>query len=230
MPPFWPALLADGATLERSLRQLADDWPKDDKIPAGVKVRAETYKGMALYAVSLPTPDRRLTSLVGKTLDVAVAVAGDKLLVAAGRDAVANLRKAFDQLQHAPAQEVPPLRIRLAVPAMAKIVALTSKNQQIRAAAAMLAGFSASAGSKNHVSFTVTPIPGGVRAVGGGGRTAEGVGLAEPIDGVDKPEQLLKPLSETNTPCPLCGEKSPAYPWPRWPGSLARQPSFTTPP
>ena len=158
------ALLADGATLDESLRQLADDWPKDDKIPAGVKVRAETYKGMALYAVSLPTPDRRLTSLVGKTLDVAVAVAGDKLLVAAGRDAVANLRKAFDQLQHAPAQEVPPLRIRLAVPAMAKIVALTSKNQQIRAAAAMLAGFSANAGSKNHVSFTVTPIPGGVRA------------------------------------------------------------------
>ncbi len=135
-----------------------------EKAAPRVKVSTETYKGTSLYTLSLPTPAPELIPLMGKTLEVAVGIAGDKLLVAAGRDAAQNLKKALDQLSTVPAKEGPPLRIRLAFPAIAKVVALSSKNRQIAAVAAMLAGFGGNVGSKNHVSFTVTPIARGVRA------------------------------------------------------------------
>ena len=155
--------MADGATLNQGLRQLAADWPKEEKAAGRFKIRAESYKGTSLYAVSLPTPDHGLDSLLGKTLEIVVGVAGDKLLLAAGRDAGPRFKEAFDRVQSGRGKEVPPLEIRLAVPAVASLVGTLSTNKQIKAGAAMLAGFGITAGSKNHVSFTVTPIARGVR-------------------------------------------------------------------
>jgi hypothetical protein len=158
------ATVADGPQLDKGLRQLADAMQKDEKAATRVKVSTETYKNISLYTVSLPTPVRELTPLVGKMLVVVVGIAGNKLLMAAGRDAAQSFKKAFDQLQSAPGKEVPPLQIRLAVPSFARAVAAVSKNMQIKAVAAMLAGFGVSAGSKNHVSITLTPISRGVCA------------------------------------------------------------------
>jgi hypothetical protein len=156
--------IADGSKLEKSLGQLVDDLKKDEKAATRVKANAETYKNVHLYTISLLMPGHELSPLVGKTLAVVVGIAGDKLLVVAGHDAAQSFKKAFDQLQSAPSQEVPPLQIRLAIPLIAKAVAAVSKNNQIKAAAAVVAGFGVSAGSKNHVSFTLTPISRGVRA------------------------------------------------------------------
>jgi hypothetical protein len=157
------ATVADGPQLDKGLRQLSDDLQKNGKAATRVKVSTETYKSIHLYTVSLPTPNPNLTPLVGKSLVVVAGVAGNKLLVTAGRDAPQSFKKAFDQLQSTPGKEAPPLQIRLAVPFVAKAVATLSKNVQIKAAAAMLAGFGAGAGNKNHVSLTITPISRGFR-------------------------------------------------------------------
>jgi hypothetical protein len=156
--------ITDGSQVEKSLGQLIDDLKKDEKAATRVKASTETYKNIHLYTISLLMPGHELTPLVGKTLAVVVGIIGDKLLVAAGHDAVQSFKKAFDQLQSAPSQEVPPLQIRLAIPLIARAVAVVSKNTQVKAAAAVVAGFGVSAGSKNHVSFTLTPISRGVRA------------------------------------------------------------------
>ncbi len=158
------ATVADGPKLDQSLRQLADDLQTTEKTAPRVKASSQLYHGIHLYTLSLPTPCHELIPLVGKVLDVVVGITGNKLLVAAGRDALPSFKKAFDQLPSMPGKDVPPLRIRLAVPAIARAVAAVSKKMEIKAVAAMLAGFGVSAGSQNHVALTVTPISGGVRA------------------------------------------------------------------
>ena len=158
------AKVAGAATLEQSLRQLAADAPKEAPAAGRFTVRAEPYKGINLYAISLPAPDEGLVTLVGKRLDIVVGIDGEKLLVAAGRDALPRCKEALDQVRSGPGKEMLPLQLRLAVPPIASLVASLSKNKHVKAGATLLAGFGISAGRDNHVSFTVTPIAGGVRA------------------------------------------------------------------
>jgi hypothetical protein len=158
------AKVADAATLDHSLRQLAANSPKDEKAGGQFHVKVEPYQGISLYAISFPTPDPGLVTLVGKRLEIVMGVAGDKLLVAAGRDALPRFKEAFDQVRSGHGKEVPPFQVRLAVPSIASLVATLSKNKRIKAGAAMLAGFGITAGSKNHLSFTLTPIARGFRA------------------------------------------------------------------
>ncbi len=76
-----------------------------------MKVSAETYQGIHLHTVSLPTPDPELTPLVGDTLDMVVGIGDDKVLVAVGRDAAKTLKKAIDRSKAAAGKEVPPLQV-----------------------------------------------------------------------------------------------------------------------
>ena len=90
---------------------------KNSQTAGSVTVSAETYQDIHLHVVSIPTPDPQLTPLVGDTLEAAVGIGDDKVLVAVGRDAAKTLKKAIDQLKTAAGKEVPPLEIRLAVEA-----------------------------------------------------------------------------------------------------------------
>lgn len=100
---------------------------------------------------------------VGDTLEVVVAVADDKVMVAAGRDAAKTLKKAIDQSKAAAGTEVPPLQISLAVTPIAKFVAAVGEDEKVEAKAAALAAALEQAGGKDHVRITTTPISRGVR-------------------------------------------------------------------
>jgi hypothetical protein len=155
--------IIDAAALEQNLRQLAASSPKNGKAAERFTVHTEPYQGASLYTISLPTPYPSLVTLVGKRLEIVLAISGERLLVAAGRDALPRFKAAFERLRSGPGQDVPPLQIRLAVPALASLVATLSDNKSIKAGATILAGFGMTAGPKNHVSFTLTPIARGVR-------------------------------------------------------------------
>jgi hypothetical protein len=157
------ALVADGATLDKSLRQTTDVLQKSLQDVKSVKVGNETYKNAHLYTVSVPTPGDDLPPLVGDSLEVAVGIAGDKLLVAAGRDAAATLKNAIDNLKGTASKQSLPLEVRLAVTPLAKWLAKVAKKGEVKDIAATLAKFFDKAGDKSHLSVTVTPISRGVR-------------------------------------------------------------------
>ena len=127
------ATIADGAKLEKTFQQLADEVKKNGRTAALVTISAETYQDIHLHVVSTPTPDPQLTPLVGDTLEAAVGIGDDKVLVAVGRDAAKTLKKAIDQLKTTAGKEVPPLEIRLAVGPIAKFVAEVGDDPQVKA-------------------------------------------------------------------------------------------------
>jgi len=157
------ATIADGAKLEKTLTQLADKAKQESKAAGSVTISAETYQGIHLHVVSMPTPDPRVTPLVGDTLEMAVGVGDDKVLVAAGHDAAKVLKKAIGQLKTTAGKGVPPLEIKLACQRIAKFAAEVSDDLQVKSNAVMLAAILQNAGGKDHVTITAQPIVRGVR-------------------------------------------------------------------
>ncbi len=155
--------IADGAKLDKALKQLVDEVQKNDEAAKTLKSSDETYQGIHLHTVSMPTPDQELAPLVGDTLDVVVGIADDKALVAVGRDAEKTLKKAIGALKSATGKEVPPLRIALAAKPIAKFLAEVGEDEQVKATASMCVAFLEKAGDKDHVTITANPIPRGVR-------------------------------------------------------------------
>jgi hypothetical protein len=96
-------------------------------------------------------------------LEIVLGIADDKVMLAAGRDAAAKLKKAIDRSKASAGTEVPPFQVSLAVKAIAKFFAATGDNEQAKAQAGMLAAALEQAGEKDHVQITATPISRGVR-------------------------------------------------------------------
>ena len=157
------AEIVDGAKLEQTVEKVLDELQKSGKAAAQIKVSNETYQGMSLHMLSLPTPEPDLVPLVGDTLDIVIGVADDKALIALGRDAAKTLKQAIDRMKSADGEEVPPLQIVLAVRPLAEFAATVADNQQAKAVASMLAGLLQGADGKDRVTLTATPIPLGVR-------------------------------------------------------------------
>ena len=109
----------------------------------------------------MPTPKPELTPLVGDKLEVILGIGGNQLLVAAGRDAAKTLKKVIDDSKAATGKEVPPLTIKVSLGTLAKFVAQVADEEDVKAKAAMIAGFLENAGKKDHVTLTATPIPQG---------------------------------------------------------------------
>ena len=127
-----------------------------------IAMGAETYHGMHLYTISLPTPDRQLVPLVGHRLDAVVGIVDDKVLIAVGRDAASTLKNAIDRLKSTGAKEVPPLEITVAVAPVARLLAKVGEGPSLKAGAAMFAGLFQNDDSKGWVTLSARQIPRGV--------------------------------------------------------------------
>jgi hypothetical protein len=157
------AAIADGAKLEKAFGQLADEIKKNEDAAKSMKLSAESYEGVQLHIISTPTPDPNLTPMVGDTLEIVVGIADDKVLAAAGRDALKTLKKGIDQCKSTGGKEVPPLHVVVAVAPIAKFLAEVANDPQVKGMAMMLAGMLEKAEGKDHVTVTSTPIAQGVR-------------------------------------------------------------------
>jgi hypothetical protein len=123
----------------------------------------ETYHGIRLHTISLALPDRQWTHLVGDRLEAALGIVDDKLLIAAGRDALPTLKNALDRLKGAGAKEVPPLEITVAVAPVARLLATVGQDPGLKANAALLAGLFRSDDGKGCATLSAQCIPRGVR-------------------------------------------------------------------
>jgi hypothetical protein len=155
--------IAEGAKLDKTFQKLVEEVKKNEEAAKAFKLSDETVQGVHLHIISVPTPDVQMAPLVGDTLEVALGIADDKVLVAAGRDAAKTLKKAVGQLKTASDKEVSPLQIALSVTSIAKFVAEVGDDAQVKATASMVAGMLGRAGSKDHVTITAQPIAQGVR-------------------------------------------------------------------
>jgi len=97
--------IADGAKLDKNFRELVDVLQKNGSSDTSLKANAESYNRSNCTRFPCPRPIRRVVPLVGDTLEVVTAVVNDKLLVAAGREAGATLKKAIDQTKSRPARK-----------------------------------------------------------------------------------------------------------------------------
>lgn len=155
--------IAEGAKLDKTLQDLVAEIKKDEKAAEVMKVSDETVAGIHLYTVSMPTPDPEMSPLLGDTLEIAVGVANDKLLLSAGRDAAEKLKNAVGGLKSAAGKELPPLRITVAVEQLAAFIAEAVDDPQTKSTASVVASMLAGAGDQGHLTITASPIPQGVR-------------------------------------------------------------------
>ncbi len=109
--------IVDGPKLEKALKQLADELEKSDPDKAKwLKLNADSHQGVRFHTLSIPMSADELAQLaplkpfVGDTLEIVLGIADDKVMLAAGRDAAAKLKKAIDRSKATAGTEVPPLQ------------------------------------------------------------------------------------------------------------------------
>jgi hypothetical protein len=154
--------IVDGAKLDKSVGQLLAEILKDKEAAKAIKISDETYQGVHLHALSMPTPDADLVQLVGDSLDLVVGIADDRVLAAIGRDAADTLKKAIDQSKTGADKEMPPMQIALVATPIAKFLAEFGDDEQVKATAQMLTGLLDKADGKDRITLTAKPISMGV--------------------------------------------------------------------
>jgi hypothetical protein len=156
--------VSDGAKLEKAVKRLVDSVQQEDaELAKSIKLNAETHEGVRFHSFTVPTPDQKLATLVGDTLEVVVGIGDDRVLIAAGRDAAGKLKQAIDQSKGAAGKEVPPLGISLAATPIVKFIAQVDEDESVVAAADKLTEALKKAGDKDHVLITVQPVAQGFR-------------------------------------------------------------------
>lgn len=155
--------LADVAGLEAVFHHATEAIPENDSVAKKIAMAEETYGGIHLHTISLTMPDRHLTSLLGDPLEIAVGIADDRLLIAAGRDAVPTLKNAIDRSKSMGAKEVPPLKITAAVAPVMRLLATVGEDPRLKASAAMVAGLFQNDAGGGCLTLSIERIPQGVR-------------------------------------------------------------------
>ena len=156
--------ISEGAKLEKAIKRLVDTVQQEDaELGKSVKLNAETYEDVRLHSFTVPTPDQKLATMVGDTLEVVLGIGNDRVLIGVGRDAAKSLKKAIDQSKGAAPKEVLPLQITVAVTPIAKFIAEVDEDDETVAAAGKLAEALKKAGDKDHVLITRQSISHGFR-------------------------------------------------------------------
>ena len=157
------AEVVNGGKLEGVLKKLVE---ADSDAAKMIKLNADTHEGVRLHTITPPMNDPRLVPIVGDKPEMVIGIADDKLLVAAGHDAVKTLKKVLDASKAGADKEVPPLEIKLAVGKIAKFATEMAKDNappEAQMKMSMLTSVLVKAGDKDHVTITASPISQGVR-------------------------------------------------------------------
>jgi hypothetical protein len=158
--------IVGGDKLDKALHDLAAvAKTKDPEVAKSIKLDADKKAAVRFHVVSVPIPADsenrdKIVQAVGDTLDVAIGVAGETLYVAAGRDALATLKKTIDKSVADGPKPAVPFSFSLAMGAVARFVAEVG-DAQSRPAGMM---FSALLAQKDQVNVVTTVIPRGIQA------------------------------------------------------------------
>jgi hypothetical protein len=161
--------IADGAKLEKALKQLAVEIQKEEPNllkgdPYLLKLDAETHQGVRFHTLAIPTDemdDENVTKLFGDTLDVVLGISETSVYLSAGRDAASTLKQVIDGSKANPGKDIPPMRISLAATPIAQFVAAVAEEEEVQQMAAMVAAMLAQTDGKDHLTLTSQQIPNG---------------------------------------------------------------------
>ena len=110
-------------------KKLADELKKTDPETAKTfKINANTYEGLHIHYLALPTPDPRLVPFVGETTKVVLGNLLRQVWFADGRNAAKTLKKVIDDSKAAPTRTFR-REIRVSVGKIAKFIADTADNE-----------------------------------------------------------------------------------------------------
>ena len=157
--------IADGAKLEKALKQLAAEVQKaEPKVAQILKLDAETHQGIRFHTLAVPTKemnDETAVKLFGDTLDVVLGISDASVYLAVGRDAASTLKQVIDQSKAQAGKQIPPARIALAATPIAKFVADVADNDEAKQMATMIGAMLEQSGGKDHLILTSKPVPNG---------------------------------------------------------------------
>ena len=157
--------IADGAKLEKALKQLAAEVQKaEPKVAQILKLDAETHQGIRFHALAVPTSemnDEMATKLFGDTLDVVLGISDSSVYLAVGRDAASTLKQVIDQSKAQAGKQIPPARIALAATPIAKFVAEIADEEGAKQMATKIGAMLEQSGGKDHLILTSKPVPDG---------------------------------------------------------------------
>jgi hypothetical protein len=160
--------IADGALLDKILhtaaKALLDEHPELSQF---IALDAEKSGSINIHKISIPLPagsddNQKLIKMVGEKLDIIIGVGKEDAYLAAGRDAMARLKKAVDASAQAGSKAVLPLEASVGAQSVATFVAAVGKPDEQPKAALAESELKKTPG-KDHVLLTVRPITNGVR-------------------------------------------------------------------
>jgi len=155
-------LVADGAKLEKILKQLVSEVTKSDPNLAGlVKLDAETHQGIKLHTAAIPAPDEGAKKVFGDTLEVVVGTSDQNLWVAAGRDAVKTLKQVIDKSKAEAGKAIPPGRLVVAATPIAKFAASMLPDGPPKQMVDGIVGALGQSAGKDRLTITSKAIPNG---------------------------------------------------------------------
>jgi hypothetical protein len=155
-------LIAEGAKLEKALKQLVTEAGKEEpQVAKIVKLDADKHAGVRFHVATVPVDDPEGAAILGgKTLDIVVGIGDTSLYFGAGKNAIQTLKQVIDKSKAEAGKSIPPMELKIAATPIAQFasqVAPPPANQ----IAAMAAAILAQAGGKDHLTLTVKAIPNG---------------------------------------------------------------------
>ena len=157
--------IVGGDKLDTALHELAAvAKAKEPDVAKAIKLDVEKAAGVRFHLISLPIVENRerIVPMVGETLDVALGIADGALYVAAGRDALATLKKTIEKSAADGPKAAAPGSFSLALGSLAKFLVEVAPDEA-RPMAMMLSTLLSQSAGKDHLSITGTMIPRGTQ-------------------------------------------------------------------
>jgi hypothetical protein len=157
--------IADGAKLEKALKQLAAEVQKaEPQVAQILKLDAETHQGIRFHTLAVPTKemdDEIAAKLFGDTLDVVLGISETSVYLSVGREAAGTLKQVIDQSKAQAGKQIPPARIAVAATPIAKFVAEVADDEGAKQMATKIGAMLEQSGGKDHLVLTSKPVPNG---------------------------------------------------------------------
>jgi hypothetical protein len=147
----------DGAAFDAAIRKLVDLGKEEKDFPE-VKFDAETYKGIKIHSIAIPSPDENAKRLFGDNINAYLGIGQQSVYFCLGKEGLTTLKSIVDKSAGPSSAANYPFQLNFALTQIAQFINSTKPNPQ----AAMAAQLLSSAPGKDHIRITASVISNGV--------------------------------------------------------------------
>jgi hypothetical protein len=160
--------IADGETLDATFRRfmaaVREHYPLQSA--EAIELDAAEVHGVQLHTISAPVPREaenreQIVELFGERVDYVVGIGPESFYLAAGRDAMGQLREAIERSAASGPTRVPPMELSIALADLVKHAVANGEGEAAEQAAKAAAALGESPG-KDHVRLRAAPVEDGL--------------------------------------------------------------------